>query len=292
MFPKIFCILGFSLGLLSLTATQAGAQLPERPCNEQTIRDAIRIVYEYPQDDSFSIKNDLAFRVYTTALTEHLQATLKQRLCQFDAPKRTFKITFVFRPFFGQVFGKDKRNFLLSPPPPASPVVLTTQGRRMQTPWVQIAQNDKVFEAIYIFNERQVIFDQAKLANPALPINNDLRPIPASVFTQNYDFFLRDKVIADKSQQDLLWLYQLGDPDTSSHVRVPVWDILLQASTGYAILANFLTDNFLSNSHLQSLSYVDITALPETFNRNSYQLNGVIWDSRTSPHDVVRSRSR
>jgi hypothetical protein len=287
MFPKILCILGFSLGVFSLTATQAGAQLPERPCNGQTIRDAIRIVYEYPQEDSYSIKNDLAFRVYTLALTERLEAILNQRLCRSIDPKRTVKITMVFRPFFGQVFGKDKRNFLISPPPPANPVVLTTQGRRMQTPWVQIAQNDKVFEAIYVFNERQVIYDQAKLANPALPINNDLRPIPFSVFIQNYSWFLRDKVIEEKSLQDLLWLYQLGDPNTQFHVRVPVWDILLQASTGHAILANFLTDDFLFNSHLQSLSYPDITALPKQFNRNSYRLNGAIWDSRTSP-DLVR----
>jgi hypothetical protein len=287
MFPKIFCILGFSLGLLSLTATQAGAQLPERPCDEQTIRDAIRIVDEYPKADP--LKSDLAFRVYALALTERLETTLTSRLCRPSDPKRTFKITIVFRQFFGEVYGKDKRNFLLSPPPPANPVVLTIQGRRMQTPWVQIAENDKVFEAIYIFNERQVIYDQAKLANPALPINNDLRPIPFSVFMQNYSWFLKDKVIEEKSLQDLLWLYQLGDPETKFHVRVPVYDILLQASTGHAILANFLTDYFLLNPypHLQSISYPDITALPKQFDRNSYRLNGAIWDSRTSP-DLVR----
>jgi hypothetical protein len=285
MFPKILCIVGFSLGLLSLTATQAGAQLPESPCNDQTIRDSIRIVYDYPQKASFSVKYDLAFRVYALALTERLEATLTNRLCRPSDAKRTFKITMVFRPFFGEVYGKDKRNFLLSPPPPANPVVLTTQGKRMQTPWAQIAENDKVFEAIYIFNERQVIYDQAKLANPALPINNDLRPIPFMVFNRNYSWYLRDKVIQEKSLQDLLWLYQLGDPETKFHVRVPVWDILLQASTGSAILANFLTDEFLLGVNSGNLSYPDITALPRKFNLNSYRLNGAIWDSRTSPYE-------
>jgi hypothetical protein len=284
MIYKTLCILGFSLSLLSLTATQAVASPLERSCNKQTIRDAIRIVDEYPQDDSFSIRNDLAFRVYTVALTEHLQATLPRTLCKFGAPKRTLKITIVFSPFFGQT----KDNPLVSPPLPVNrPVISITRGRRLQTPWAQMVINDRAFEAIYVFNERQVIYDQAKLANPALPINNDLRPIPVNIFYRHYSFFLREKVIQEKSFQDLLWLYRLGDPDTRFHNRVPVWDLLLQASTGQAILANFLTNEFLFNSLSQTLSYEDITALPQTFNRDSYRLNGSIWNSITSP-DYVR----
>jgi hypothetical protein len=196
MFSKILCILGFSLGLLSLTATQVSAQ--GRSCSEQTIRDVIQVVEEYPRART-SDDNNLAFRVYQLGIINYVARTLEREFCSVGgSPAPKFKITIVHRPFFEPAI-----------PQPTNPVVLTTEGRTLKTPWVQIAQNDKVFEAIYFFNERQVIYDQAKIANPALPINMDLRSISGSEFLRTYIHYFENGTIMRLSFRELAGCFSM-----------------------------------------------------------------------------------
>jgi hypothetical protein len=275
MFLKKLSILGLTLGLISLSTSEASAQ--GGSCDEQTIRNAIQVVEEYPRART-SDDNNLAFRVYRLGITEYVVGRLVREFCIYSRsplPAPKFKITIVFRPFFEPTL-----------PQPTNPVVLTTEGRTLKTPWVQIVQNNKVFEVIYFFNEHQVIYDQAKMANPVLPNNNNLRPIDLAKFYGTYLNYVKNGLLREQNLRYLLWLFQYGDPDVNFIRNIPVSDILHQASPGYTILAAFLTNHFLSNS--RSSEYTDVMSLPSEFNRNSYRLNGVIWDTRTSPSMTVR----
>jgi hypothetical protein len=276
MVTKKILLLGLAVALFSLTTAEASAQ--GHVCDGQRVRDAIQVVEEYTSTAVLENNDNLAFKIYTLAVIEHLQYRLDRQFCSPGRSQPKLKITIIFRPFYatGSVPW-------LNATPSANPIVLTTQGRTLISPWVQIAQNDQTFEAIYIFNERQVIYDQAKLANPELPINEDLRPIPPSVVYWTYSDFLRTQTIKEKNFQELSWLFKLVSRTRARPDRIPVGDVLLQASPGYAILANFLTNHFFSNGHPENGTYRDITSLPKRFNRDSYRLNGVIWDSYTAP---------
>jgi hypothetical protein len=251
--------------MLSMAATNASAQLPERPCTRQAIRDSIQIVSENPDAAFSDFDDEPAFKIYRLAVTDKLVRLLFNRFCSVGKPTPIFKISFIYRSLVSRTTK------------PLKPIVLSTQGKTMQTPWVKIAQNDQVFEAIYIFSERQVIYDQAKLANLELPFNDDLQPIPLMALLGSFSYYEENLTVKEQNLQDLLWLFKLADLESRNSRNFPRHDIILQASVNYAILANFLTDKFRYDR--ESVTYRDIMSLPKEFNLNSFRLNGVIWNS-------------
>jgi hypothetical protein len=227
------------------------------------------------------------FKNYVTTISKHISAKIDEiSQCHGDLKSSPeVKLFFVYR--------------RLVKTAPLAPFNLerteSNDARHLDSPWVKLTFSRSprlVVRAVFLWNERQFLFDQALMSGIRAPPTNPLLPIDNGIFRQFIQDY-RDSVLLAPSPEalpaneasiskrlppDILWLFRYAsgqrgpfytwlDPALKSAVG--------RAAIGYTDLNKALIDQFFA-SETTEIRYESVLDLKDIFTLDQYRVNDLL----------------
>ena len=228
---------------------------------------------------------DSPFKNYVTTLSKHVSAKIDDRAqCNGDLKSSPeVKLFFVYRPLVKSTTG------------PVAPFNLertqSNGSRHLDSPWVKLTFNRSpmlVVHAVFLWNERQFLLDQALMSGIRAPPTNPLLPIDNRIFRQ----FIQDYTdsvllspealpaaqtsISKRLPPDIFWLFSNALQSTrgpfSGMVDYALRSTLSQGASGYTDLTKALVDQFFASETTES-RYESVLDLKDLFTLDQYRVN-------------------
>jgi hypothetical protein len=264
-------------GLVTASSGEALAQqcLPPQITTETVIEERLRY------SNSYTVARESVYlKEYSQKLTQFVRERIQAKYCRQDvAPK--VRLFFVSRPLtrsFGQVITEESRREISLFTPP----VLPKMSQYLLTPWQELQASDSTntFQATFILNERQILYDQAMLDGVPLPWMTP-EPYEAGYFGLQVGLFVgligdgilpKDYPERKNIPPEITWF--LG-----RHIKPnnPFYDpkslnmesLLASRITGLVNLNQFLVTQFLNSN--QSVDYRSILEIQRIYELQGYR---------------------
>lgn len=236
---------------------------------------------------SLATLQDSPFKNYVTTISKHVSAKIDEiAQCHGDLKSSPeVKLFFVYRPLV-----------TLTRAPIVAPFNLertqSNGSRHLDSPWVKLTFNRLpmlVVRAVFVWNERQFLFDQALMSGiRALP-TNPLVPIDEAIFDQ----FVQDYTdsvllvpspeamsagrtsISKRLPPDIFWLFSNALQSTrgpfSGMVASALRSTLSRGASGYTDLTKALVEQFFTSAKTES-RYESILDLKDLFTLDQYRI--------------------
>jgi hypothetical protein len=245
-------------------------------CNQQT---SIKIFDETggvdPFGKSVNTINNQHFKNYVNTISKHISAKIdKMGRCQGNSGENPqVELVFVYRPAISRGIS----------PYNDSPKK-SQNNRSLDSPWVKLtlekAPKPKVC-AVFIWNERQFLYDQALIFGERKLDSKPLLPIDLEIFKQwdrDYDNStpVQKADLAKQFPADILWLFKywqiddLGSPSWESGMR-GLKATIDREKIGYIDLTETLIDRFFTEVKTER-HYGSVLDLKDVFNIDKYQI--------------------
>ncbi|WP_333368278.1 hypothetical protein [Microcoleus sp. N3A4] len=236
---------------------------------------------------SIDTLQDSPFKNYVTTISKHVRAKIDDGAqCYGDLKSSPeVKLFFVYRPLVKSTTG------------PVAPFNLErTQSngtRHLDSPWVKLTFSRSprlVVRAVFLWNERQFLFDQALMSGIRASPTNPLLPIDEPIFEQ----FVQDYIdsvllvpspeavsasptsISKRLPPDIFWLFSNALQTTrgpfSAIVARALSSAVGKAANGYTDLTKALVDQFFA-SETTEIRYESVLDLKDIFTLDRYRIN-------------------
>lgn len=230
---------------------------------------------------------DSLFKDFIIAITTHLASRLGPSTPGFPsgAGPADLSLLFISRPL---IIPAGAAKVAQRPGPPRPP-----GAGHLDSPWVQltIGRSPKsTLQAVFLWNERQVLLDQAQLAGATLP------PGPQSLSDQVFEHYVQDYAdsvllapspeervraqdsIGQRIPADILWLFRHAWQSTfapfSMEARHALGLTLKRAAPAYIALVEALVDRGLAQD-LQEERYSTLRELQGIVDVSAYRLDSI-----------------
>ena len=235
---------------------------------------------------SIATLQDSPFKNYVTTLSEHVWAKIDDGAqCHGDLKSSPeVKLFFVYRP-------------LVKTAPIVAPFNLEERtqsngSRHLDSPWVKLTFSRSpmlVVRAVFLWNERQFLFDQALMSGIRAPPTNPLLPIDNRIFRQFIQDY-EDSVLLAPSPEalpaaeasiskrlppDILWLFRYASGQRSpfyTRLNPALKSAVSRGAIGYTDLTKTLVDQFFASETTQS-RYESVLDLKDIFTLDRYRIN-------------------
>jgi hypothetical protein len=232
----------------------------------------------------------LSFKNYVTTLSQQVSAKIDEiAQCQGDLKSSPeAKLFFVYRPLFTYTGAPIVGPFNLEP-------TQSKGSRHLDSPWVKLTFNRSptlVVYAVFLWNERQFLMDQALMSGIRASPTNPLVPIDEPIFEQ----FVKDYIdsvlvvpspeaglagqasISKRLPPEIFWLFRNAWQSTripfSSEVKSALVSVLERGASGYTELTKTLVDQFFTSTRTES-RYESVFDLKDLFTLDQYQIKNL-----------------
>ena len=230
---------------------------------------------------------DSPFKNYVTTLSEHVWAKIDDGAqCHGDLKSSPeVKLFFVYRP-------------LVKTAPIVAPFNLEERtqsngSRHLDSPWVKLTFSRSpmlVVRAVFLWNERQFLLDQALMSGIRASPTNPLPPIDEPIFRQFVQDYTDSVLLAPSPEAwpaaqasiskrlppEIFWLFRHAWQTTLAPFSVAVAHALGlavgRAASGYTDLTKALIDQFFA-SETTEIRYESVLDLKDIFTLDRYRIN-------------------
>jgi len=258
----------------------------------QKVQTSIQIIDEADgrqlSGTSIATLQDSPFKNYVTTLSEHVSAKIDEiAQCHEDLKSSPeVKLFFVYRPLVRSTTA-----------PTVAPLNLEhTQSngtRHLDSPWVKLTFNHLpmlVMRAVFLWDERQFLVDQALMSGIRGLPTKPLVPIDDRIFGQFVQDYTDSVLLASSPEArsaaqasiskrlppEILWLFRNVWQSTRgpfSEMVTSVFESTVErAASGYADLTKTLVDQFFTSAKTES-RYESVLDLKDLFTLDHYQVN-------------------
>lgn len=258
----------------------------------QKVQTSIQIIDEadgrWLSGTSIATLQDSPFKNYVTTLSEHVSAKIDEiAQCHEDLKSSPeVKLFFVYRPLVRSTTA-----------PTVAPLTLErTQSngtRHLDSPWVKLTFNRLpmlVVRAVFLWNERQFLLDQALMSGIRAPPTNPLVSIDDRIFGQFVQDYTDSVLLASSPEArsaaqasiskrlplEILWLFRHAWQSTrgsfSTIVDSALRSTVERAASGYTDLTKTLVDQFFTSAKTES-RYESVFDLKDLFILDQYRVN-------------------
>jgi hypothetical protein len=237
---------------------------------------------------SVATLEDSPFKNYVTTISKHLSAKIDEMAqCHGDLKSSPeIKLFFVYRPLVASTSAPIGTPFNLER-------TQSNSTRHLDSPWVKLTFSRSpmlVVRAVFVWNERQFLLDQALMSGIRAPPNNSLVPIDDRIFEQFVQDYTDSVLLAPSPEArpaaqasiskrlppEILWLFRHAWQTTrgpfSTMVASTLRSTIKQAASGYTDLTKTLVDQFFA-SETTEMRYESVLDLKELFTLDHYQVN-------------------
>ncbi len=237
---------------------------------------------------SVATLEDSPFKNYVTTISKHVSAKIDEMAqCHGDLKSSPeIKLFFVYRPLVASTSAPIGATFNLD----------RTQSngiRHLESPWVKLTFSRSpllVVRAVFVWNERQFLLDQALMSGIRAPPNNPLVPIDDRIFGQFVQDYTDSVLLAPSSEArlaaqasiskrlppEILWLFRHAWQTTrgsfSTMVTSALRSTIKQAASKYTDLTKILIDQFFA-SETTEIRYESVLDLKDLFTLDHYRVN-------------------
>ncbi|MEG3875149.1 MULTISPECIES: hypothetical protein [unclassified Microcoleus] len=238
---------------------------------------------------SIDTLRDSPFKNYVTILSQQVSAKIDEiAQCQGDLKSSPeVKLFFVYRPLVTYTGAPIVGPFNLEP-------TQSSGTRHLDSPWVKLTFSRSptiVVRAVFLWNERQFLLDQALMSGIRGSPTNPLVPIDDGIFRQFIQDYTDSVLLAPSSEArpaaeasiskrlppDILWLFRYAsgqrgpfytwlDPALNSAVT--------RGASGYTDLTKALVDQFFT-SETTEIRYESVLDLKDLFTLDRYRIKNL-----------------
>ena len=228
------------------------------------------------------------FKSYATTLSEHVSARIDEITQCHDDLKSSpeVKLFFIYRPLVRSLTAPTVAPFNLE----------RTQSnitRHLNSPWVKLTFNRSpllVVRAVFVWNERQFLLDQALMSGIRAPPTKPLVSIDDRIFGQFVQDYMDSVLLASSPEAqsaaqasiskrlpaEILWLFRHAWQSTLAPFSMEV-DHALRSTVertviGYTDLTKALVDQFFA-SETTEICYESVLDLKNLFPLDHYRVN-------------------
>jgi hypothetical protein len=231
---------------------------------------------------------DSPFKNYVSTISKHVSAKIDEMAqCHGDLKSSPeIKLFFVYRPLVASASAPIGTPFNLE----------RTQSngtKHLDSPWVKLTFSRSpmfVVRAVFVWNERQFLLDQALMSGIRAPPNNPLVPIDDRIFGQFVQDYTDSVLFAPSPEArsaaqtsiskrlppEILWLFRHAWQTTrgpfSTIVASTLRFTIKHAASGYTDLTKTLVDQFFA-SETTEIRYESVLDLKDLFTLDHYQIN-------------------
>jgi len=237
---------------------------------------------------SVATLEDSPFKNYVTTISKHVSAKIdKMAQCHGDLKSSPeVKLFFVYRPLVASMSAPTGTQFNLE-------CTQSNGTRHLDSPWVKLTFSRSpmlVVRAVFVWNERQFLLDQALMSGIRAPPNNPLVPIDDRIFKQFVQDYTDSVLLAPSPEvlpatqasiskrlpPEILWLFRHAWQTTrgpfSTMVASALRSTIKQAASGYTDLTKTLVDQFFA-SETTKIRYETVLDLKDLFTLHHYRVN-------------------
>jgi len=237
---------------------------------------------------SVATLEDSPFKKYVTTISKHVSAKIdKIAQCYGDLKSLPeVKLFFVYRPLVASTSAPIGVPFNLE-------CTQSNGVRHLESPWVKLTFSRSpmlVVRAVFVWNERQFLLDQALMSGIRAPPNNPLVPIDDRIFGQFVQDYTDSVLLAPSPEArlvaqasiskrvppEILWLFRHAWQTTrglfSTMVTSALRSTIKQAASGYTDLTKALVDQFFA-SETTEIRYESVLDLKDLFTLHHYRVN-------------------
>lgn len=279
----IIFIASLLINVLAIKSTYSQQSCPK-------VQTSIQIIDETGEmrlsDTSVDSLQESPFKNYVTTISKHVSAKIDEiSQCHGDLKSSPeVKLFFVYRRLI---------TFTTAPVAPFNLERTQSNGtRNLDSPWVKLTFNRSptlVVSAVFLWNERQFLFDQALMSGIRAPPTNPLLPIDEPIFRE----FVQDYTdsvllvpsparpaaqasISKRLPPEILWLFRHAWQSTLAPFSVAVDRALGFAvgrgASGYTDLTKALVDQFFASAKTE-IRYESVLDLKNVFTLDQYRVN-------------------
>jgi hypothetical protein len=261
----------------------------------QNIKTSIQIIDESRgrqlSGTSVATLEDSHFKNYVTTISKHVSAKIDEMAQCYEDLKSSseVKLFFVYRPLVASTSAPIGTPFNLE----------RTQSngtRHLDSPWVKLTFSRSpmlVVRAVFVWNERQFLLDQALMSGIRAPPTNYLVPIDDRIFEQFVQDYTDSVLLASSPEArsaaqasiskrlppEILWLFRHAWQSTrgpfSTIVDSALRSIVERAASGYTDLTKTLVDQFFTSAKTE-IRYESVLDLKDLFTLDQYRVNDLL----------------
>jgi hypothetical protein len=220
------------------------------------------------------------FKDYVTTISKHISTKIRKTvLCREDVNKTPkVELFFVYRSVFAYAQSQIGPPFNLE-------LTQANGSRSLDSPWVKIVSSPMpkpIVRAAFIWNERQILFDQVQMSGARASPSKQLVPIDSTVFEKFVQDYTNSVLLSTSSESEsaaqrdisrrlpieILWLFRHAPQTTfmpfTSVVDNALNSIVKQTAVGYTDLATVITDQFFASTetYIHYESVVELKNIP------------------------------
>jgi hypothetical protein len=254
------------------------------------IQSSIKIINESGgsmSGTSLGTLSDSPFKRYVMTISRHVSAKImKAEQCRGDAKKSPeVELFFVYRPLYAYTQSQIGPPFNLE-------LTQTNGSRHLDSPWVKIASSrmpKPIVRAAFIWNERQILFDQVLMSGARASPTEPLLPIDEVTFekmVQDYtetvverpsNRFAALAIISKRLPTDIFWLFTHSWQSTrgpfGNSVGAALSITVKHTANEYTNLSKALINQFFSSTTNADLRYKSVLNLKDVFSLDNYRIN-------------------
>jgi hypothetical protein len=288
---KTIAIIFIALLLINVLAMKS--TYSKQPC--QKVQTSIQIIDESDgrrlSGTSVATLEDSPFKNYVTTISKHVSAKIdKIAQCHGDLKSSPeVKLFFVYRPLvastsapIGTPFNLERTQF--------------NDTTHLDSPWVKLTFSRSpmlVVRAVFVWNERQFLLDQALMSGIRAPPTNSLVPIDDRLFGQFVQDYTDSVLLAPSPEArsaaqasiskrlppEILWLFRHAWQSTRGPFFEAVDSALIsaveRAASGYTDLTKTLVDQFFTSEKTE-IRYESVLDLKDLFTLDQYRVNDLL----------------
>lgn len=272
------------INVLAIKSTYSQQSCPKVQTSIQIIDET---GWKWLSGTSIDTLRDSPFKNYVTILSQQVSAKIDgMAQCQGDLKSSPeVKLFFVYRPLFTYTGAPIVAPFNLEP-------TQSNGSRHLDSPWVKLTFNRSprlVVRAVFLWNERQFLMDQALMSGIRASPTNPLVPIDEPIFEQ----FVQDYTdsvllvpspearlagqasISKRLPPEILWLFRNAWQTTrapfSGRVASALVFVLERGASGYTELTKTLVDQFFASAKTE-IRYESVLDLKDLFTFEQYRI--------------------
>ncbi|WP_293150177.1 MULTISPECIES: hypothetical protein [unclassified Microcoleus] len=230
---------------------------------------------------------DSPFKNYVTTISKHVSAKIDEiSQCHGDLKSSPeVKLFFVYRPLVKSTTAPIVAPFDLER-------TQSNDARYLDSPWVKLTFSRSprlVVRAVFLWNERQFLFDQALMSGIRASPTNPLLPIDNGIFRQFIQDY-KDSVLLAPSPEalpaaeasiskrlppDILWLFRYASGQRGpfyTWLDLALKSAVTRGAIEYTDLTKTLVDQFFA-SETTEIRYESVLDLKDIFTLDRYRIN-------------------
>jgi hypothetical protein len=237
---------------------------------------------------SVTTLEDSPFKNYVTTISKHVSAKIDEMAqCHGDLKSSPeVKLFFVYRPLVASTSAPIGTPFNLEP-------TQSNGTRHLDSPWVKLTFSRSpmlVVRAVFVWNERQFLLDQALMSGIRASPTKPLVPIDDRIFGQFVQDYTDSVLLAPSPEArsaaqasiskrlpaEILWLFRHAWQSTLAPFSMEVGHALRstveRAAIGYIDLTKALVNQFFASETTES-RYESVLDLKNVFTLDHYRVN-------------------